>query len=209
MEMSTLVAVVCTLAIFSFLYRDNPFYRMAEHILIGLSVGFTLVMLYNSVLVPKLLRPLFLEVDLWGIIPLLLGLTMLARMKRSLAKFSKPALALMIGSGAGLSIPAMFEARILRQLAASVEPFAMVGRGEELSFIFICSMIISLIGVISAMVYFFYTRPDTKLIGSISRTGVYFLMIFFGATFGYTVTSRLTLLIGRMEFLLGDFLSIL
>jgi hypothetical protein len=59
------------------------------------------------------------------------------------------------------------------------------------------------------MVYFFYTRPERKLILKTSQIGVYFLMVFFGATFGYTATSRLTLLIGRMEFLLGDFLGIL
>ena len=29
-----------TLALFSFLYKDNPFYRIAEHIFAGLSAGY-------------------------------------------------------------------------------------------------------------------------------------------------------------------------
>jgi hypothetical protein len=38
---------------------------------------------------------------------------------------------------------------------------------------------------------------------------MYYMMVFFGATFGYTVMSRVSLLIGRMEFLLGDWLGLL
>jgi hypothetical protein len=35
------------------------------------------------------------------------------------------------------------------------------------------------------------------------------MMVFFGATFAYTVMSRVALLIGRLEFLLGDWLGLL
>ncbi|MCK4857342.1 MAG: hypothetical protein KAT58_05200 [candidate division Zixibacteria bacterium] len=209
MEISTLVAVFFTMAIFSFLYRDNPFYRLAEHVLIGLSVGFTLVLLFNSVLLPKLFQPLFGSHDLWSLIPLALGLSMFAGLKKSWGSYSKPALALMIGSGAGVSIPAMMEARVLRQMASAIEPFSRMGAGESVGLWFIVTILISLIGVATVMIYFFYTRPETKPVTFVSQVGIYFLMVFFGATFGYTVTSRLTLLIGRLEFLLGDFLGLI
>lgn len=209
MDLSTLVAALLTIAIFSFLYRDNPLYRFAEHLLIGLSVGFTLVLLYNSVLVPKLFHPLFSEGNLWSLIPLVLGLSMFGRLTRGLSEFSKPALALMIGAGAGVSIPAMLEARVLRQMAATIEPFSAMRTGEISGVWPIVTILVTLAGVVTSMVYFFYTRPDRKSVRAISMVGVYFLMVFFGATFGYTATSRLTLLIGRLEFLLGDFLGIL
>ncbi len=203
MTIATLAAAIVTVGIFSFLYRDNPFYRACEHLLIGLSVGFSLVLVWNSVLVPKLLQPLFVEGHLLGLIPFILSLLMLLRLKNSLAYLSKPVLALVIGYGAGVSIPAMFEARVLRQIAASVEPFTIVADGSA-SALMLLGMVISLIGIITVMVYFFYTRPDTRLLSGVSRVGIYFMMVFFGATYGYTVTSRLTLLIGRIEFLLGD-----
>lgn len=210
MEIGTIAAALVTIGILSFLYRDNQLYRLTEHLLIGLSVGFSLVLLWNSVLMPKLLKPLFVEGQLWSVIPLILSLLMLLRLKSSLSYVSKPVLALVIGAGAGVSIPAMFEARILRQMAASIEPFAgFRGGGDITSLLELSAIFVSLIGVISVMVYFFYTRPDTRMVRGISQTGVYFLMIFFGATFGYTVTSRLTLLIGRIEFLLGDVFHIL
>jgi len=135
-------------------------------------------------------------------------LLMLIRLKSSLSYLSRPVLALVIGCGAGVSIPAMFEARVLRQIAASVESFGAVPDGS-VSALMLLGMLLSLAGVIAVMVYFFYTRPDTRLFNGISQIGVYFLMVFFGATFGYTVTSRLTLLIGRIEFLMADVFHLL
>lgn len=209
MDLSTTVAALLTLAMFSFLYRDNPCYRFAEHLLIGLSVGFTVVLLFNSVLMAKLFLPLFKEGQFGSLIPLILGLSMFARLSSKMVPYSKPALALIIGAGAGASIPRMLEARTLQQLSATVEPFAAMEAGTLSDPWLITTAVITLVGVASVMVYFFYTRPDTKPIRAVSRIGVYFLMVFFGATFGYTATSRLSLLIGRLEFLLGDFLGIL
>ena len=205
----TLAAGLVTIAIFSFLYRDNPLYRAAEHLLMGLSVGFTIVLLWNSVLKPKMLTPLFVEGDFFALIPLALSLLMLLRLRSAWSHLSKPVLAFVVGAGAGVSIPAMFDARILKQISATIEPFAALGETTSVSGMAIIEALVGLIGGVTVMIYFFYTRPDTRPVRAISTIGVYFMMIFFGATFGYTVTSRLTLLIGRLEFLLGDFLRIL
>ena len=43
MDIGTAVAGVLTLAILTFLYRDNPIYKMAESLLIGVSIGYVLV----------------------------------------------------------------------------------------------------------------------------------------------------------------------
>lgn len=205
----TIAAGLVTIAIFSFLYRDNPLYRAAEHLLMGLSVGFTIVLLWNSVLKPKMLSPLFIEGDFTALIPLALSLLMLLRLRSAWSHWSKPVLAFVVGAGAGVSIPAMFDARILKQVAATIEPFAALRDSAALSGMALVEALVGLIGCTTVMIYFFYTRPDTRPVRAVSTVGVYFMMIFFGATFGYTVTSRLTLLIGRLEFLLGDFLRIL
>ncbi len=208
-SIGTLAAGVVTIAIFSFLYRDNPLYRAAEHLLIGLSVGFTIVLLWNSVLRPKMLLPLFSEGEFSALIPLALSVLMLLRIRASWSYLSKPVIAFVVGAGAGVSIPAMFDARILKQVAATIEPFSALSQPANASTMLVLEAVVGLVGCLAVMVYFFYTRPDTKLVRGISTTGIYFLMIFFGATFGYTVTSRLTLLIGRIEFLLGDLLTLI
>ena len=58
MDPSTAVAGLLTLAILTFLYRDNPVYRLAESLLIGLSIGYTLVITWSTTLVDILFAPL-------------------------------------------------------------------------------------------------------------------------------------------------------
>jgi hypothetical protein len=42
----------------------------------------------------------------------------------------------------------------------------------------------------------------------VSRVGLVFLMVGFGAGYGYTVMSRVSLLIGRFQFLLETWLGV-
>ena len=48
MGISTAIAAFLTLCIFSFLYKDNPFYTMAEHIVVGVSAGYFTVLLFRT-----------------------------------------------------------------------------------------------------------------------------------------------------------------
>jgi len=196
MSVETLVAALLTLAIFSFLYRENPFYRAAEHLLVGVSVGYYLVILTEETLMSKVARPLLYDGNLLVLIPAGLGLLMFARLFRSASFLARIPLAILIGAGAGVSIPAMLQARILKQMAASMMPADWIAG------------LIILVGLIATLAYFYFSREQRGWFGYLAKTGTYFLMVFFGATFGYTVMSRVTLLIGRMEFLLSDVLGV-
>ena len=50
---------IATLAIFSFLYRENPFYRFFEHFYIGIATGITVMVTIRNFLWPQILKPLF------------------------------------------------------------------------------------------------------------------------------------------------------
>jgi H+/gluconate symporter-like permease len=67
----------------------------------------------------------------------------------------------------------------------------------------IVNAIIILIGVICTLLYFFFSKEHKGVLGGVSRVGIIYLMIGFGAAFGYTVMSRISLLIGRIDFLLN------
>jgi hypothetical protein len=60
--------------------------------------------------------------------------------------------------------------------------------------------------VLSCLVYFFFSVEHRGIVGGISRLGIWFLMITFGAGFGYTVMGRIALLSDRFEFLFYDWL---
>jgi len=195
-SIETLIAAIFTLAIFSFLYRENPIYRAAEHILVGVSVGYYLVILVEETIFSKVVNPLFYDKNMLVLIPAVLGILMFSRLTRTKGWIARIPLAILIGAGAGVSIPAMLSARILRQMSASMQPLDTL------------SGIVGLVGVVCTIAYFYFSKEHRGWFGYMAKTGTYFLMIFFGATFGYTVMSRVTLLIGRLEFLLSDVLKI-
>lgn len=196
-DLGTLIAAILTLFIFSFLYKDNPFYKFAEYLLVGISVGYFIVISIKTTVVPKLIFPIFREGDLLYLIPGILGFFMFLRFFPKLAWLSRISMALIIGAGAGVSIPAMMQAQIFAQMKASMGSYASINN------------IIVALGVITTLSYFFFSREHKGALGTSAKIGVFFMMLFFGATFGYTVMSRVTLLIGRAQFLLGDFLGII
>mgnify|MGYP006982494121 FL=1 len=69
--------------------------------------------------------------------------------------------------------------------------------------------LILIIGVLTAIVYFFFSIEHKGLVGKTARVGIWFLMITFGAAFGYTVMGRIALLAIRLEFLFDDWLWII
>jgi hypothetical protein len=194
MEIGTLIAAFLTICIFSFLYKDNPFYRFAEHLLVGISVGYILVIAFNTTVTPKLINPIFHQGRLIYIVPGVLGLFMFARFLPRYVWLSRISIALIIGAGAGVAIPATMQAKILAQMHSSMSDFATIDG------------VIIFIAVATTLAYFFFSKEHKGWFGATARMGTWFLMIFFGATFGYTIMSRISLLIGRMQFLLGDFL---
>jgi len=197
-------AAFLTLSLYSFLYRDNPFYKFAEHLLVGISVGFLIVIAYMDTVVPKIIDPLFVHKSWLTIIPVVLGLLMFTRFSSKHSWMSRPALALYIGFGAGVFIPANMQSYILAQIKATISPFAQViSIGTALN------AVIILVGLITTLFYFYFSKKHEGMFGKMTKIGIYFLMIFFGTTFGFTVMARISLLIGRTTFLLRDWLHLI
>ena len=63
-------------------------------------------------------------------------------------------------------------------------------------------------GVLSCLTYFFFSVEHRGLAGRVSRLGIWFLMITFGASFAFTVMGRIALLASRLEFLFYGWLSL-
>jgi hypothetical protein len=65
------------------------------------------------------------------------------------------------------------------------------------------------LGVVSGLVYFFFSKEHKGAFGAVSTLGTWFLMVTFGASFGYTIMSRMSLMLGRLDFLFGSWLGML
>ena len=100
LAISTTIAAALTLCVFSFLYKDNPFYRFAEHLVVGISAGYWVALMYTRVILPNLWQRLA-DGKWWYVLPLLLGLMMWTRLVKRWSWISRYPIALYLGVGAG------------------------------------------------------------------------------------------------------------
>ena len=201
------IAALLTFAMYSFLYKDNVVYKFAEHLYVGISVGYFICITWFNVMKPNLFDPLFTDFSYNKIliIPALFGISMLFRLSRQYSWISRYGLAYVVACGAGLAIPAMIQAMLLRHMSSTFVP--LWGGETEYTFLAIFSSLVIIVGVLSVLIYFFFSLEHKGAVGKISQVGILYLMVTFGTAFGYTVMARISLLIGRMQFLLVDWLG--
>lgn len=195
------VAVGLTLFIFSFLYRDNPLFKLAEHLYIGITVGYSLAITIFNVWVPKVYEPL-IAFNFWPLVPALLGLCVLARFFEKISWLSRYGFAVIMGWASGLAIPVVLSSFFITQLEGTIQPiFNMGSNGIIFSGLPVgkdpISLIILALGVFTTLFYFFFSIEHTGIGKKTAKVGIYFLMIYFGAAFGATVMGRFALLYGR------------
>ncbi len=208
------VAAFLTLSIYSVLYRDNPFYRFAEHLFVGVSVGYGIVLSIYQGFIPFAWKPFTAAItgeSMIGfikLIPICIGLLFFARLSPRHTWLIRYPIAILIGFGSGIAIPNVLRANIFEQTRGTIAPFAEIAAGT-LSAGEIFGAILMVIGVICTLTYFFFSLEHRGAVGGLSKVGIAFLMIGFGSAFGNTVMGRVALLIQRADFLLGDWLRII
>ena len=210
-----------TLCIFSFLWRDNVFYKLAEAVMVGVSaayamvVGFWTAIVQNlfGKLVPDLMRQTVVpglsddqQTEYSYLVPLLLSVMMLWRLSPVGGWISRWPLAFFIGATAGIRLLAYLDADFVKQIQSTILPLLVAGANGEIDFAASLKNLTIVVGVLACLVYFFFSVEHTGTVGRISRLGIWFLMITFGAGFGYTVMGRIALLSARLEVLFDDWL---
>ena len=231
------VAALLTFCIFSFLYKDNPFYKFAEHLFVGVSAGYYIVLNYWTVIESNLLGPL--RTAFGGapggpmhvqqgdyrallLLPGLFGVLLFARLFPRIDWVSRWPLAVIIGVYAGLKTTGFAQGDLVAQVQASLQSFGFVelahafkaselgqiGSATWLAIGHSFDIVLFTLGLLTSLLYFYYSREHKGALGVSSRLGIWFLMVSFGAAYGYTVMSRISLLIGRFQFLLEDWLRI-
>ena len=215
------LAAMFTLFILSFLVGDNPAYKFAEAMVVGTSAGYVMVIGLWDVFVPNLMGKLLPGVvQGWALpgmsaefvpfwwtyfIPAILIIMLLFQLMPSGGWISRWPIAFFIGITAGYRMIGYVEADLVAQIKAGIVPLWITGEGG-FEFWPTFNACLLTIATLSAMVYFFFSIEHKGLVGKTARVGIWFLMITFGASFGYTVMGRIALLAARLEFLFGDWL---
>lgn len=195
------IGAIFTIAIFSFLYKDNPLYKIAESIVVGVAAGYFTVLLFWTSLKPKFWDQIVVYHKWWYVIPGILGILMYFRFSKRYSWVSRYPLCLYIGIGSGIAIPLSLQTFVVRQVEATMLPINFQSLQGWNNFLVV-------IMVFSALIYFFFSMEHRGIIGRTATFGIWVIMVGFGASFGYTVMARVSLLIGRIQFLLGDWLGL-
>lgn len=209
--LGTWLAALLTIIVYSYLLGDNPLYRLAEHLFVGSAVGYAAVVAWHSVLMPRLIIPLLQDpCRNWPLfIPLALGLLLLTRVKASWAWLGNSTMAFILSVGVAVAIGGALFGSLFPQIQATIVSLNPVHYPHRWWVGAIDSLII-VVGTISTLLYFYFTAGgESKLarvrVGFIkvwANVGRLFILVTFGAIFANTVMARLSLLIGRVRFLM-------
>ena len=211
------VGALLTLMIFSFLYKDNPFYKFAEHLFVGVSAAYWMVQGFWSTIMPNLvgkIRPEWAEFAFpglaqnepkyWHLIALFFGVVLLMRLIPPVATWSRMAMSMVIGFAAGTNLTRYLASDFVSQINYTIQPLISQPDGA-FSLGGTVNAFVLVFGVIAGLIYFFFSAEHKGVVGKVSRGGIWVLMVSFGAAFGYTVMARISLLTGRFQYL-GEWL---
>lgn len=206
---------LCTLGIYTVLYRENRVFRFFEYLFIGLATGYTIYTTWNDILKPRWWIPLVERGEWWWAFALPGGLLFYTIYSRKHSWMSRLIFGLFFGAAAGRAFQG-FCAQYFPLVRSAVNvplvnPPEAVGPGAyALSpFSAVLNNALQLLVVVAVMTYFFFSfEQKSKPVQTLSRLGRYLLMFAFGTMFGQTIMARMSLLIGRLYFLLHDWIQV-
>jgi hypothetical protein len=208
------IGALATLALYSVLYRENPIYRFAEHVFLGLATGMGLYMVWKTVLYPLWYQSLAAGQWLW-ILALVGGAMYYTIYSKRFAWMSRMVMMTMMGLSAGLAFRAFF-GTFMPQIGASFKPLVVIqpapAGGMDVGATLLASFtnILFVVTLVSVMTYFFFSfEHKNRGVQNAATLGRWLMMVAFGAMFGSTVMARLSLFIGRLDYLFREWVHLI
>ena len=220
------VAALCTLGIYSFLYRENKFYRVIEHIMLGLGVGFGVTVTWTDVLRPLWWRPMFTgfynlftgnfaeAMPAMWITAAVLGIFLYLQYSKNYLWLARITIGIMIGASAGAAFKGGF-LLLMPQIQSSFLPLivradgsGLFNSGSRILWWQSANNLVFVATLICVLTYFLFSFEHRwrGIRGSV-KFGRLMLMVSFGAFFGNTVMTRLAVFLQRLEFLMYEWLK--
>lgn len=191
------IAAICTLAVYSYLWKENPLYRLAEHTVVPLTVANSIVVTVYTSFLPRLKRYVIEQGWWWFWLFFAAGILFYARFlpARYSWLYRYP-----VSIRVGWYLGGYFSRSPRPYMTQIVDVMRPLNNANNLVF-FICFAV--------CMMYFFFTiGSNSRPMRGMSKFGRYIMMIAFGASFGTTIQGRISLFLGRLSFLLTKWIGI-
>jgi hypothetical protein len=220
-----------TIMVLSYLIGDNPFFRIAMHLFIGLAAGYAGSIAWHNVLKPGLIDPLF-SAGLGGvfappmivtvIVPWVLILILILKFSPTTARFATLPMALLVGVGAAVIVGGAISGTLIPQTLAAMQsliPISEPGQSIDVLLEQLISPVIVILGTISTLIFFQFTMRRT-VTGELPRTtfvlfglnlpkptvvlrwfGQVFIATTFGVMYAGALAATIIILSERIQFL--------
>jgi hypothetical protein len=211
---SALVGFLLTVMVFSYLIGDNPLFRIAVYLFIGVSSGYAATVVVNYVLMPRLssLQANDINQLILAIIPLLLGVTLLAKLSPRISWMGNFAMAVLVGVGAAVAIGGALLGTLMPQLGAAIGTFDVRSAGGGLQVASkLLQGVVMLGGTVFTLASFHFsagraadgTPMRNPIIEGVAWVGRLFIAITLGVLFAGVYVSALTAMIERLSFVIN------
>jgi hypothetical protein len=211
---SALVGLILTLMVFSYLIGDNPLFRIAVYLFIGVSSGYAATVIVNYVLIPRLSSLPVNDVNqlVLAIIPLLFWVTLLAKLSPRISWIGNFAMAVLVGVGAAVAIGGALLGTLMPQLGAAINTLDVRSAGGGLQAASkLLQGVVMLGGTVFTLASFHFsagraadgTPRRNPILEGIAWVARLFIAITLGVLFAGVYMSALTAMIERLSFVMN------
>ena len=201
-RVATWVAALVTIGVWAYLLGERRFFRIAQHLLAGLATGYLVLLAIREVLVPRLLQPLVSDPTgnalLWPALALAVAMAGARWLPRPVVAIP---VAVLVGGTAAFALGGAVAGTLLPQMAGAILP-------PERATGVLLNGIIGLVITVLVLLSFLHGVPRRRALVVAAGGGRWLLLAGIGGWLGFLLVSRLTLLVDRVGFLLGDWLGI-
>lgn len=175
-----------TLAVMSFVFRENPVFRFAEHTLVGFAAAHSLLLAIQF-LRSNAWAPLVEKGSYGYIAAFAFGAILLMRTSRQMAWISRWSVALVVGVAIGVGMRSVTVADIVSNARATMLPLNNF------------TNVVIVVCVVTVLYYFFMNKlgKATEVLQPVATLGRYILMLGIGSFFGNVIMTRMMALAGR------------
>jgi hypothetical protein len=214
-----IISCLLTIMVLSYLVGDNPLFRVAVYIFVGVSAGYVGAVALYEVIIPKVLLPLVndpLKNLPILVVPIILSLLMLAKIFPRFSWLGSASMAFMVGVSAAVAIAGALIGTLVPQFIATIAPFGLEN-GTNIGSILegLSEGAVMLLGTVTTLAYFHFgvkssgngagsTNPVMRIMGLI---GQFFIAVTFGVLFTGAYAAAVSALIGRMYFIWSFIIS--
>lgn len=208
-SLSVWTAFILTIIVFSGFFKSHPLYRFAESLFIGVSAGyFACVWLFSTIF--STFESAF-NGEFLLFIPIFAGLLLL--IPSNSGRFGSKLLflpaAFIVILSISINVPIYFKVFLQEMVRTSIIPLISYDKSGNIQIDATINSVVSIVGTLSVLWFLISRRQRINKIQTfVGETGRFYILVALGVVFAYTLVSRTTLFIGRLDFIISDVFGI-